>query len=66
MSETIKTNVAIIGGGLAGLSLAIRLADKGIQVLIVSKKELTEGSSLYAQGGIAAVLSDEDSFKSAY
>ena len=64
MSETIKTNVAIIGGGLAGLSLAIRLADKGIQVLIVSKKELTEGSSLYAQGGIAAVLSDEDSFKS--
>ena len=64
MSETLNTDVAIIGGGLAGLSLAIRLANQDIDVLIVSKKELTEGSSLYAQGGIAAVLSDEDTYKS--
>ena len=64
MPETITTDAAIIGGGLAGLSLALRLAESGIKVIIVSKKELTEGSSLYAQGGIAAVLSDDDSFKS--
>ena len=64
MSETMITDVAVIGGGLAGLSLAIRLAGQGIDVLIVSKKELTEGSSLYAQGGIAAVLSDDDTYKS--
>jgi len=64
MPETIKTDAAIIGGGLAGLSLALRLAEKGIKVTIVSKRELTEGSSLYAQGGIAAVLNDDDSFRS--
>ena len=64
MPDTIRTDAAIIGGGLAGLSLALRLAETGIKVIIVSKKELTEGSSLYAQGGIAAVLSDDDSFKS--
>lgn len=64
MSETINTDVAIIGGGLAGLSLAIRLASQDKAVLIVSKRELTEGSSLYAQGGIAAVLSDDDTYKS--
>ena len=64
MPETIKTDVAIIGGGLAGLGLAIRLADQNLSILIVSKKELTEGSSLYAQGGIAAVLSEDDSYKS--
>lgn len=64
MADNLNTDVAIIGGGLAGLSLAIRLANQGIDVLIVSKKELTEGSSLYAQGGIAAVLSDDDTYKS--
>jgi L-aspartate oxidase len=64
MPEKLNTDVAIIGGGLAGLSLAIRLANQGIEVLIVSKKTLTEGSSLYAQGGIAAVLSDNDTYRS--
>ena len=56
--------VVIIGGGLAGLSLALRLADRGIGVTILSKSELDEGSTRYAQGGIAAVLGEDDSFRS--
>ena len=58
------TEVLIIGGGVAGLSLSLRLAQSGIKVTLISKEELSEGSSLYAQGGIAAVLNKEDSFAS--
>ncbi len=56
--------VVIIGGGLAGLSLALRLADRGVGVTILSKTELDEGSTRYAQGGIAAVLGADDSYQS--
>jgi L-aspartate oxidase len=63
MSPTHHCDVLIVGGGLAGLSLALRIADRR-QVVILAKRRLTEGSSLYAQGGIAAVLGDDDSFDS--
>lgn len=54
----------IVGGGLAGLSTALRLADH-MKVAIVAKAALTESSSLYAQGGIATVRDRrEDSFES--
>ncbi len=60
----VVTDVLIIGGGAAGLTLALRLADHA-KVAILAKEALTEGSSLYAQGGIAAVLNGaEDSFDS--
>ncbi len=62
-SETLNP-VVVIGGGLAGLSLALRLADDGIGVTILSKSLLDEGSTRYAQGGIAAVLGEGDSFRS--
>jgi len=52
----------IIGGGIAGLSLALRLAKK-VKIAIIAKGPLTEGSSLYAQGGIAAVLDEDDSIE---
>ncbi len=55
--------VLIIGGGVAGLSLALRLAD-AVPVCMLAKGPLTEGSSLYAQGGVAAVLGDQDSVES--
>ncbi len=60
MSKKFSVDVLIIGGGLAGLSAALRLADT-VKIAIISKGELTESASLYAQGGIAAVLDEEDS-----
>lgn len=56
----MQTDVLIIGAGAAGLSLALRMADHA-RVILIGKGALTEGSSRYAQGGIAAVLSDTDS-----
>ncbi len=53
----------VLGAGLAGLTLALRLADHGT-VAVFAKAALTQGASLYAQGGIAAVLAHEDSFAS--
>ena len=50
--------VLIVGGGLAGMSLALRLAESGTTVGLVAKMPLTESSSNWAQGGIAASLSN--------
>ncbi len=52
-----------IGSGAAGLSLALRLADQH-QVIVLSKGPVTEGSTFYAQGGIAAVFDETDSIDS--
>ncbi len=49
----------VIGAGVAGLRAAIELAAAG-RVLVLAKKEVTESATQYAQGGIAAALSDED------
>jgi len=57
-------NVLIIGSGASGLSLALKLADQSIQVAVLSKFALTEGSTYYAQGGISAVLDAGDSIES--
>ena len=55
-------DVLIIGSGLAGLSLALRTAtDK--KVCLVSKRSINDTASNWAQGGIAAVLNDEDSIE---
>lgn len=53
-------DVLVIGSGLAGLSAALRLAATR-KVALVTKHELLEGASAYAQGGIAAVLDSADS-----
>ena len=54
-------DVLIIGSGAAGLAAALRLADS-TRVAVISKGELSDGSTSWAQGGIAAVLANEDSF----
>ncbi|MFL9880329.1 L-aspartate oxidase [Herbaspirillum rhizosphaerae] len=56
----MKFDVAIIGSGLAGLSVALHLAEKK-NVVVISKGELLDGASNWAQGGIAAVLDSGDS-----
>ena len=53
-------DVLIIGSGAAGLSLALHLSDQ-LRIAIISKRNLEEGSTLYAQGGISAVLDEKDS-----
>ncbi|RUO57884.1 L-aspartate oxidase [Pseudidiomarina insulisalsae] len=58
-----QCDVLIIGSGAAGLTLALHLADQA-QVLVLSKGPLTEGSTYYAQGGIAAVFDENDSIES--
>ena len=56
-------DVLIIGSGASGLTLALSLP-KSMRIAILSKEELTEGSTFYAQGGISAVLDKSDSFES--
>ncbi|MDD2712596.1 MAG: L-aspartate oxidase [Simplicispira sp.] len=54
-------DVLIVGSGLAGLSAALHLAPTH-RVAVVTKRALQDGASSWAQGGIAAVLADDDSF----
>src|SRR3979411_1932656 len=49
----------VIGAGIAGLSAAIRLADAGT-VLVVTKEELAESNTAYAEGGIAVAMGGEE------
>ncbi|MEO8342417.1 MAG: FAD-dependent oxidoreductase, partial [Gallionella sp.] len=56
----LQFDTLIIGSGLAGLTLAIKLAEYQ-KVGLITKKSLLDGASGSAQGGIAAVLSSDDS-----
>ncbi|WP_028551929.1 L-aspartate oxidase [Paenibacillus sp. UNC451MF] len=56
----VHTDVIVIGAGIAGLFAAIK-GSKDFKVLMVTKKSLLDSNTRYAQGGIAAVISDEDS-----
>ena len=53
----------VIGSGIAALTYALEISDSGREVVIVTKREATEANTAYAQGGVAAVLSPEDSFE---
>lgn len=60
----IHTDVLIIGGGVAGLRAAAAAAGEAMDVLVVSKHQLSESNTYYAQGGIASVMQADDSFQS--
>lgn len=59
--DTITYDTLVIGSGIAGLTFALKIADRR-KVAVVTKKEKVETSTNYAQGGIASVLSPDDSF----
>src|SRR5271167_3763648 len=50
----------VLGGGIAGMRAAIDLARGGRRVLVLTKDDLYESSTEYAQGGIAAALGEDD------
>ena len=58
-SAPSHTDFLVIGAGVAGLRAAVELAAAGT-VLVLAKREVTESNTQWAQGGIAAALSDED------
>src|SRR5579872_6961787 len=59
MPKDSGTDFLVIGAGVAGLRAAIELAEAG-SVLVLAKREITDSNTQWAQGGIAAALSDED------
>src|SRR5262245_36398455 len=56
------TDILIIGGGIAGLRAALEVPTN-LEVLVVTKDNIRESNSTYAQGGIAGVMSPEDRFE---
>ena len=62
MSELAgRFDVAVVGAGAAGLFAALRAADGGAHVALISATPLAQTASYWAQGGLAAALADEDS-----
>src|SRR5512142_328282 len=59
MKTAAEFDYIVVGAGVAGLRAAVELASAG-RVLCLAKRELSESNTQYAQGGIAAALSDED------
>ncbi len=58
----INTDFLVIGSGISGLVFAIKASEFG-SVALLSKEKITEGATLYAQGGISAVFDEEDSIQ---
>jgi len=61
-SETLEFDHIVVGTGLAGLSSALHLAKSGRKIAVLTKKDISECNTKLAQGGIACVMDDLDSF----
>jgi L-aspartate oxidase len=60
-TQPLRTDVAVVGAGAAGLYAALTAAREGASVVLVSRSPLAESASYWAQGGIAAALAADDS-----
>jgi L-aspartate oxidase len=60
--ESLSSDFLVIGSGLAGLTFALRAAERG-SVILLTKAEIQESNTNWAQGGIAAAVSDADSWE---
>jgi L-aspartate oxidase len=61
LSSREQVDFLVLGGGVAGLTFALEAASHG-SVLVLTKRQRSEGSTQYAQGGIASVLGADDNF----
>ncbi|MFJ9458222.1 L-aspartate oxidase [Kitasatospora sp. NPDC101447] len=57
---TATTDVVVVGSGIAGLTVALNVRKAGLRAMVVTKAVLDEGSTRWAQGGIAAALGEGD------
>ncbi len=64
MTKVRRDDFLVLGSGIAGLSFALRVAEEGHSVAVLSKRQAFETNTAYAQGGIASVLRPDDSFLS--
>ncbi|MBN1884584.1 MAG: L-aspartate oxidase [Candidatus Krumholzibacteriota bacterium] len=60
--ETVRTDILVIGSGAAGLLFALKAADSA-DVLVITKKEAPLSNTNFAQGGVATVIGEADSFE---
>jgi len=62
MTEPLETDYLVIGSGIAGLNFALLAAEHG-RVVVATKKQADDTNTNWAQGGVAAALSPDDSFE---
>src|SRR3546814_3757200 len=63
MNQVLRYDVLVIGSGAAGLTLALNLPTD-LRIAVLSKGDLSNGSTYWAQGGVAAVLDTTDTVES--
>ena len=64
MAKIQRSDVLVLGSGIAGLATALKAAEHGLSVTVLAKRKAEETNSSHAQGGIASVLREDDSFLS--